>query len=238
MSVDHSQDDTHNPKVIFRNPPFSFHRSLARYVIPLSKFSKLPSNAGKRTVVGAAILAPPTQDDDSLEASGGVEAGDGRTREGQWKSHAKELLPRILLAQRSSHETLYPNEWEIPGGEAEYGIDQTILETVVREVREETGLRVVEVLRDFEGFEYGSEDRRSKQYNFLVKVDLKQEYKVILDPEEHQAFAWVSKRDMEGEDGNKFKMTKEMRRCVMNALEAWEKALSVSQRDRDLICWF
>lgn len=59
-----------------------------------------------------------------------------------------------------------------------------------------------------------------------------------MDPEEHQAFAWVSKRDMEGEDGNKFKMTKEMRRCVMNALEAWEEALSVSQRDRDLICWF
>lgn len=228
MSVDHSKDDTHNPKVIFRNPPFSFHRSLARYVIPLSKFSKLSSNAGKKMVVGAAIIDSPVQNGDSALESTGAEAGDGRTRDGGWKAHADELLPRILLVQRSSHETLYPDEWEIPGGKAEYGVDQTILETVAREVREETGLRVVEVLRDFEGFEYGSEDRRSKQHNFLVKVDLVQGYQVILDPEEHQAFAWVSKRDMEGEDGNKYKMTEEMRRCLMKALEAWEKALSVS----------
>jgi hypothetical protein len=42
----------------FKHPNFRIHRSVARFVLPLSKFSKLPSNKDKRMIVGVAVARP------------------------------------------------------------------------------------------------------------------------------------------------------------------------------------
>ena len=51
------------------------------------------------------------------------------------------LTKKLLILQRASTETTLPNMYELPGGGAE-SCDGTILDTVARETREETGLVV------------------------------------------------------------------------------------------------
>ncbi|KAG5970140.1 hypothetical protein E4U55_001821 [Claviceps digitariae] len=51
---------------------------------------------------------------------------------------------RVLLVQRAGHDTR-PYRWELPGGGVGDELGETILEGLAREVREETGLRVVSV---------------------------------------------------------------------------------------------
>ncbi|KAE8165720.1 hypothetical protein BDV40DRAFT_297127 [Aspergillus tamarii] len=45
----------------------------------------------------------------------------------------------LLLLQRASHETAFPNAWELPGGHVEQ-TDDTVAHAVAREVLEETSL--------------------------------------------------------------------------------------------------
>ena len=186
--------------VDFKNPNFTFHRSLAHRVIPLSKFAKLSSNAGKLLVVGAAIVRP-------KEAPAGA-AQLSETNQGQ------EGQPQILLVQRASNEEAYPNQWELPGGHAELGTDQTILEAVVREVREETGLQVESIRKEFMGFEYETSKGHSKQLNFVVTVRWEPGLEIKLNPEEHQAFRWVRTGEWE-----MLEMTEAMRTTVSRALD-------------------
>jgi 8-oxo-dGTP pyrophosphatase MutT (NUDIX family) len=47
----------------------------------------------------------------------------------------------VLLAYRSRHKRAYPAVWELPGGVAEAG--ESELDTLVRELREELGIRVL-----------------------------------------------------------------------------------------------
>ena len=206
-----------HPKINFRNPPFSFHRSLTRFCLPLSKFAKLPSNVNKKLIVGAAILRPTST----------ITPSPAETV----NTSLEKQSCRILLVQRAGHESVYPNQWELPGGHAEFGIDQTLLEAVVREVREETGLKVTAVRKEFEGFEYG-EEVKSKQYNFVVEVAMDKAgeaaeeesaagLEVVLNPEEHQAFRWVDRHSLEG-----LEMTDDMRRCVEAALELGDAVVS------------
>ena len=212
-----------HPKINFRNPPFSFHRSLARFCLPLSKFAKLPRHANKKLIVGAAILTP-----ESIPASGHAETVN---------TALEKPSRRILLVQRAARESAYPNQWELPpGGHAEFGIDQTLLEAVVREVREETGLIVTGIREDSEGFEYGEDKCKSKQYNFLVEVALAHtagvvesteastsELEVTLNKEEHQAFKWVDRDSLEG-----LEMKEDMRKYVESALRMVEAMVSLS----------
>ncbi|KAJ2252890.1 hypothetical protein GGI13_003017 [Coemansia sp. RSA 455] len=69
-------------------------------------------------------------------------------------SHTNYGVPSVLLVQRAAHERSYPNEWEIPGGHVDPG--KSILESLSREIYEETGLVVTKVLCMFEGFHYWS----------------------------------------------------------------------------------
>jgi 8-oxo-dGTP pyrophosphatase MutT (NUDIX family) len=103
--------------------------------------------------------------------------------------------------------------FEIPGGHAE-DADETILSTVARECVEETGLVVKQIVDEFEGFEYESGKGLTVQLNFVVEVDGQDAVIVKLNPEEHQAFAWVEKEDLE-----KFQLTDSMRKVVTDALK-------------------
>ncbi|MGC4806919.1 NUDIX hydrolase [Micromonospora sp. DT233] len=54
---------------------------------------------------------------------------------------------RILLQLRDPHAPYHPNVWGVPGGHREPG--ETIYQTALRELREETGLTPDEDLRHF-----------------------------------------------------------------------------------------
>ena len=119
----------------------------------------------------------------------------------------------ILLLKRASTD-FCPNVWEPPGGSVD-AEDESILHAIVREVWEETGLRITgygagRVVRDNAGEEYHR--RRSKEkeeeftevtflgkrgekwckFNFLVEVQPDEigELRVELDEMEHQDVGW------------------------------------------------
>ncbi|OOQ88634.1 NUDIX domain protein [Penicillium brasilianum] len=122
--------------------------------------------------------------------------------------------PRILLLQRALTDSM-PGCWEGPGGAAEPDEDDTLLDGVVREVAEETGLhvsRIVELVAvDVWMHTRRNGDRiRIAKYSFIVEVyeALRQladgttqavpvdEIPVRLEATEHRAFEWAIEEDV------------------------------------------
>ncbi|KZV80473.1 NUDIX-domain-containing protein [Exidia glandulosa HHB12029] len=167
---------------------FSIAPALANFDVPLSTLTNSDDNAGKRLVVGVAIA----------------------------RRSASGHLPKVLLVQRASHEQLFPDMYELPGGKCE-STDGTLLDTVARETFEETGYRVTRVVAEFPGFEYSTPKGDARQYNFIVTVDGGSDSNVdpTLDPKEHQAFAWVDDSEYKA-----YPMSEAMRLVVADALSA------------------
>jgi len=118
---------------------------------------------------------------------------------------------RVLLVQRAATEDVLPGMFELPGGNVEDG-DGTILDTVARETKEETGMVVTAVVSTFEGFRYTTKRGPAVQINFVVHVENSND--VVLNAEEHQAHAWVGRED----DLSQFPMTDEMKAAVLRAI--------------------
>jgi 8-oxo-dGTP pyrophosphatase MutT (NUDIX family) len=96
---------------------------------------------------------------------------------------------RLLLVQRAAHDS-WPLCWEIPGGAVDVE-DESLLHGVARELWEEAGLRarrVGELVGDGTIFAT-TRGLRVCSYAFFVEVE---DYDVKLDPNEHQAFLWVT----------------------------------------------
>ena len=112
----------------------------------------------------------------------------------------------ILMVQ---HQELTRSYWTLPGGGLEAG--ETPAEAAVREVWEETGLRVRAVRLLWEG-SYGHGTRTSPEYCFLVESDAEggEHHAISLgfDPEEQhlaadqrllQGVGWVPLAEMTGD---------------------------------------
>ncbi|KAH8109378.1 NUDIX hydrolase domain-like protein [Phellopilus nigrolimitatus] len=167
---------------------FSVSPSVERRAVRLDELRMKPECAGKRLIVGVAVVSQP---------------------EGS-------VSKKILLLKRITKEDEYPDMYELPGGHAE-NEDATILDDVARELREETGLDVTRVVSEFdEGFEYTTKKGISKQFNFLVEVAGKGEPEVVMNPEEHQAYAWVANE----EELENYPMSTEMINTVKHVLAA------------------
>ncbi|KAL8767667.1 MAG: hypothetical protein Q9209_005926 [Squamulea sp. 1 TL-2023] len=119
--------------------------------------------------------------------------------------HGPEGRPKILLLKRAAHEEYYPNVFEIPGGKFEES-DPTILSAVKREVLEETGVEVDEVIGYVGSFEYSMEKKitneaggqesilsTSLQFNFICHVT---KFDVVVNPEEHSEGRFVSRSEV------------------------------------------
>lgn len=129
--------------------------------------------------------------------------------------------PQILLIKRASTDS-YPNFWEPPGGSVDSS-DKTLLDATVREVWEETGLRIKSFVQQVWDANNGSTEveflglRGEKwcKLNFVVEVE---DGDVVLDPEEHQDWGWFEKGELEGLQF----VSRQGVEIVMNGFEAFE----------------
>ncbi|KAI7781269.1 nudix domain protein [Diaporthe eres] len=112
--------------------------------------------------------------------------------------HPADQPDRVLLVQRASHDSM-PNKWEIPGGAVDD--NETVLGGLVREVWEESGLKVRRFI-----FSVGSggglaagavfQTRRGRfifKLTFVVEVE--DSAAVALDPDEHQDYVWATEEE-------------------------------------------
>ena len=129
--------------------------------------------------------------------------------------------PEILMLKRAAHETIYPNVFEIPGGKVEDS-DATILDAVKREVLEETGMEVAEVIGAVGSFDYTLEKKTlndadsessiwytSLQLNFVCQVV---KHNLTINNEEHSEGKFVSRSEVSELD-----VTQQMRAVVEEA---------------------
>lgn len=115
----------------------------------------------------------------------------------------------ILLVERVPEDFL-GGLFELPSGHVDSG--ETLLDGLVREVREETGLRIREITKDAGSFDYKSgSGKLARQFNFAVSVEPGE---VTLNPQEHASFVWChSLTQLES-----LKMSAESRRIVARVM--------------------
>jgi len=94
---------------------------------------------------------------------------------------------KILLLERT------PDEFkgglvELPSGEVDQG--ESVIEGLVREVKEETGLDVSKINQYLGSFDYqSSSGKKARQFNFAISV---QSEEVKINPSEHSQFHLVN----------------------------------------------
>ena len=103
---------------------------------------------------------------------------------------------RFLILQRRP-EKHQGGKWGLPAGGAEQ--EETEKEAVIREVREETGFLI-----PLEKLEFLKEiivDYTGRKINFFAyRVKLESKIKIVLEPQEHQAYAWVTGKECYARD--------------------------------------
>ncbi|KAI1643868.1 NUDIX hydrolase domain-like protein [Daldinia loculata] len=99
---------------------------------------------------------------------------------------------KLLIVQRAAHDS-FPMLWEIPGGACDYE-DESLLHAVARELWEESGLRAKSIITLVgKGLPIPYRGNRCMcKYSFLAEVE---QHDVKLDPNEHQAFLWVTEEE-------------------------------------------
>jgi 8-oxo-dGTP pyrophosphatase MutT (NUDIX family) len=122
--------------------------------------------------------------------------------------------PRILLLQRAWSDSM-PGCWEGPGGACEPESDKTLLDSLIRETLEESGLHVSHVV-DLVAVDCWEHHRRSGgeirivKYSFIVEVyegsrDVggqreptpTPQIPIKLDATEHQTFDWATENNVQ-----------------------------------------
>ncbi len=119
---------------------------------------------------------------------------------------------KILILQRHKDEDVYPSMWELPSGKRE--ALESSEESLIREVKEETGLDV-KIIMPLSVFDYQIEKpdeiRDSTQINFLVAP---KDNKQARMSEEHQAFAWITKDEID-----RYELTGAVKNVILKAFE-------------------
>ena len=94
---------------------------------------------------------------------------------------------KILIVVRNPKDGDFGGHAELPGGGVDKG--ETIVEGLVRETLEETGLQTRHVVRLLGSFDYrnSSEGKLVRQFNFMIEPE---GVDIVLNPEEHVSYFW------------------------------------------------
>lgn len=105
---------------------------------------------------------------------------------------------QVFVQKRSPDRHMFPGCWDIPGGHVEVG--ETLYEALTREIREETGwklLRIVDIVKIFDWeTEKGGQTIAKREFDFVVEVDGNLEYPII-ERKKFTEFRWVGLSELE-----------------------------------------
>ncbi|KAK0506957.1 hypothetical protein JMJ35_010657 [Cladonia borealis] len=131
--------------------------------------------------------------------------------------------PSILLLKRAPHEPYFPNVFELPSGKVDPN-DPTLKNALAREVQEETGLEVTEILAELKPMIYMTEkniidgtgraflvSKSAIQLNYVVSLSGSE---VKLSADEHSESCWATEKDLV-----KLDITSEMRTVIQEAFK-------------------
>jgi len=93
---------------------------------------------------------------------------------------------KLLAVFRTETAPAHPNTWDLPGGELEVGEDP--ISSIIREVKEETGLEV----QDIEVFDIEGHEDEGDEYWVTVGYKGKSIGNEVILSFEHNDFRWVS----------------------------------------------
>jgi len=96
-----------------------------------------------------------------------------------------EYEERFLIVSRNQSEENFPNLWAFPGGKVEF--HETVVHTIIREVKEETGLSLKDEIAFLDTYTFG----KSVGIAFLVKA-LSNKVELC---NELTSYKWVSSTD-------------------------------------------
>jgi len=95
-------------------------------------------------------------------------------------------VTKLLILERVADDFMGGIE-ELPSGKVDEG--ESLLESLARELKEETGLDALGEPRYLFSFDYTSgSGRRTRQFNYSVEVG---EGTVVLNPGEHSGYRWL-----------------------------------------------
>lgn len=100
---------------------------------------------------------------------------------------------KILLLHRSDLKAYMPGKWDIPGGTLETG--ETPIDTVIREVKEETGIDI-----QINNIRYIYTNKVELPFRQTIQLIYDAEYiygDIVINPLEHQNYKWVSIEEIE-----------------------------------------
>ncbi len=98
---------------------------------------------------------------------------------------------KYLLIKRSSSSKFFPSKWDFPGGKVDVG--ERFEESVVREVKEETAMKIRVGKLIFEG--RINENNKNIHYKVYSIENFEGEIILSLD---HSKFKWASKEEILG----------------------------------------
>jgi mutator protein MutT len=111
----------------------------------------------------------------------------------------------ILILQRSKTDDVLPEYWDIPGGTLEDGEDPE--SGAIRETKEEAGIEITNPKLFFHRSNVDIE--KNKQFVALIFWAKVSNPQIILNPEDHQNYAWIKPSDI-----GKYKTVEYLSDCI------------------------
>jgi len=94
---------------------------------------------------------------------------------------------KILLLKRKKDDFM-GEIYELPSGKVDD--NESLLEGLKREIKEETGLETLSVVKHIDTFDYLSKSKKpTRQFNFLITVN---QAKPVINLSEHEDYVWVN----------------------------------------------
>jgi len=122
---------------------------------------------------------------------------------------------RVYVQRRTAERRLYPGIWDIVGGHLEPG--ETPAQALAREVEEETGWKVRDILWAVADWEWEYEGRVRRELDYLITID-GDLGRPRLEAGKHDASAWVGPDDLELLMVNRYDGDRRLRDLVAHAV--------------------